>query len=605
MMTTHEDFSTSKWTAARNPSADTSSPSSGKVRLPSTPIKEDKISTGAKGTDLDNHSNIDSVSVDYTTMPLATLRQSIRHTILDTPEDELLNPDRPIRLKTTITTSRLHPEHVDREEEVADSGDNEEVQTLEDYNTMQDEQSEQEEITATEDGEFSQDQELEMSQDDENQDITDSTTTSQRDTSLADFDVSKTLPTDKSYLLFVPSGETIEAQYFSLITSFWIARHSNRTLIIPPPIMAPPSLHHIYPIFATPRGKLPQHWNTLLDLRAISALQPFILIEDIRHMPPMHFTDEMTKEEETPTTSRQTFPFATGNAPNPITCHGPPAAGSWKSLDFAGRRFLNSYNLEANFKIPQDSYWDLTPQSIQQNWKASTASIGGVQEDRQRQLICITGADLLGAEDPEIEEAIWRDIGAKVSFSNAVKQVARRTIKQVLRALDGVDRMKGHVGIHIDKLPPRELCGTGYNEKVSYVPAIFKGAQSKAIVPSQCAWTVDLIAKRIAILQRTNEIGPRAVIVTTTETDPAILAKIDQQEGWVRVGSEDTANLFDMTPIELGGYGEALSKNFLMSSSAVFVGNRGSPLAVHASFRIKYEGVSKNIGGHRPRWELY
>ncbi|KAF9358352.1 hypothetical protein BGX26_001941 [Mortierella sp. AD094] len=648
-----DDIRSSAWTAARKPSTDTSPsppPTTDTTRHQSGPVIEDKLATGAKGTDVDNNSNLDSTPVDYYSMALNSLTQSIRGTMFDIPDD-LKDPSRPIRPKSAESSSKFHPEHKSEEEVDKSSSDeeHEEIEILEEDDNAQDEQSEQDEEQPSEDTtaeevesedttaeeefeEFDPDQELgiqdeengeenkeegeqdseddSMMLDEENQDE-DSESQLQKDTSLVDFDFSQTLPTNGSYLVFVPSGETIEAQYFSLLTSLWIAKHSNRTLIVPPPMMAPPSLYHLYPFFAGPNGKKRQRWSTIFDLRDISDLQPTVMIDNTRPVLQTPFTDEMAEKEENPTTNHQATPYnpdvnsAEYTTPAAIKCHGPPAAGSWKTLDFAGRHFLNRYNLVADFNVLEDSYWDLRPLSIQQNWQASPASKGEEQEDRQRQLICISGAELIGAENPEVEEMIWSEIGIHVPISKGIRDFSRRTMERVLRGLEGPEKMYGFIGVHIDKLPSPEFCRTEHTDKGSYVPAIFTGARASGPVPSQCAWTVELIARRIAILQRTDEKGVRPVVVTTTETDLSILTKMDQQ-GWLRAGAEDGRNgLFDMSADEFGGYGLAVSRAFLMARSAIFVGNRRSALAVHTAFRIKNEGQKKLTRGQRPRWELY
>ncbi|KAG0001562.1 hypothetical protein BGZ79_004505 [Entomortierella chlamydospora] len=655
-----DDIRSSTWTSARKPSADTSpsTPTAGTTRQQSGPVVEDKLATGAKGTDPDNNSNLDSTSTDYNSMTLSSLRRSIRGTILDIPDD-LQDASRPIRPKSVESTSKSYPEHKNEEEVGKSNSDedeeqqHEEIEIVEEDANAQDEQSDQDKEQSSEDTEdtgdtaveevesedtseseefeeFDPDQELGI-QDDENeegikeegeQDIEDDSmmldeesqdedpeSQFQEDTSLADFDSSQTLSTNDSYLVFVPYGETIEAQYFTLLTSLWIAKHSNRTLIIPPPMMAPPSLHHLYPFFAGPNGKKPQRWSHIYDLRHLDS-QPVVMVDNIRPILQTPFTDEMAKEEENPTTNHQETPHnpdidSADTTLGTIKCHGPPAAGSWKTLDFAGRHFLNRYNLVADFNILEDSYWDLRPHSIQQNWQASRASNGEEQEDRQRQLICITGVGLVGAEDPEVEEMIWNEIGTKVPVSKGVRNYSRLIMEQALRAIEKSERKTGYIGIHIDKLPSPELCKAEHNDQGSYVPSFFTEARASGLVPSQCAWTVELVAKRIAIIQQTDEAGVRPVIVTTTETDPGILIQMDRQ-GWVRMGVEDHGgNLFDMSINDLGGYGLAVSRAFLMAKSAVFVGAHKSMLAVHTAFHIKNEGQTKLISGRKPRWELY
>jgi hypothetical protein len=243
---------------------------------------------------------------------------------------------------------------------------------------------------------------------------------------LHEFDVNNVLSPSESYLVFIPSGETIEAQFFSLLTSLWIAKHSNRTLIIPPPMMAPPSLYHLHPIFAGAKGRKRQRWSTLFDLRFISNLQRTILMDYTRPVLQIPFTAEMAQEEENPTSATQSVPYrapvmndedddvtvtpAGSIIPVKIKCHGPPTAGSWKALDFAGRHFLNRYNLVAEFEILEDPYWSLKPEAISRHWRATAAgkaSHGGPGEDRHRQFVCISGAELIGSENAAIEEMIW------------------------------------------------------------------------------------------------------------------------------------------------------------------------------------------------------
>ncbi|KAF9135412.1 hypothetical protein BGX30_011561 [Mortierella sp. GBA39] len=492
------------------------------------------------------------------------------------------------------------------------------------------------------------------------------------DNTLQEFDINKFLTPSDSYLVFIPSGETIEAQFFSLLTSLWIAKHSNRTLIIPPPMMAPPSLYHLHPLFAGNKGRKRQRWSTLFDLRFISNLQRTVLIDSTRPVLQTPFTAEMAQEEENPTNATQSVPYlapvtndddddvtvtpAGSTVPVKIKCHGPPTAGSWKALDFAGRHFLNRYNLMAEFEILGDSYWSLKPEAISRHWRATTTSKttkgGPGSEDRHRQFICISGAELVGAENAAIEEMIWQEIGLQIPFSNAVKSQGRQSVAQVLRAVERSDKNNGYIGVHIDKLPSKEFCRPGgpryepSDSKSGSPQGQDQGSQqqqhqeeeqgaeeerkdevngdvvaaaagnpamtsttSTSMIPSQCLWTVDLIAKRIAILQQTESNGvgtsrpPRPVIVTTTETDPELLSKMDQQTGWFRVGDEDEGNgLFDMAVEDLGGYGPAAVRTFVMSNSAVFVGNRASALATHGAFRIKNEGRVKQVP---PRWELY
>ena len=386
------------------------------------------------------------------------------------------------------------------------------------------------------------------------------------DNTLQEFDVNKFLTPSDSYLVFIPSGETIEAQFFSLLTSLWIAKHSNRTLIIPPPMMAPPSLYHLHPLFAGSKGRKRQRWSTLFDLRLISSLQRTVLIDYTRPVLQTPFTAEMAQEEENPTNATQSVPYrapltndeeddvavtpAGSTVPVNIKCHGPPTAGSWKALDFAGRHFLNRYNLMAEFEILGDPYWSLKPEAISRHWRATTTSKttkgGPASEDRHRQFICISGAELVGSENAAIEEMIWQEIGLQIPFSNAVKIQGRQSVAQVLRAVEKMDRSNGYIGVHIDKLPSREFCRPGgpryeTSDSTSGSPlSQDQGSQqqqqhqeeeqgvegerkdevngnvvaaaagnpamasttSTSMVPSQCLWTVDLIAKRIAQIGR-------------------------------------------------------------------------------------------------------
>ncbi|KAF9420481.1 hypothetical protein BGZ94_009099 [Podila epigama] len=486
--------------------------------------------------------------------------------------------------------------------------------------------------------------------------------------SLADFDSNGVLDTSASYLLFVPSGKTIEDQFFSLITSLWIAKHSNRTLIIPPPMMAPPSLYDLYPYFAGPKGRKRQRWSTLFDLRSIVNSQPVVLIDQTRPVLQSPFTDDMAREEETPTTNEQAIPFVPETSdydmdeqsttpvgstiPFKIKCYGPPTAGSWKSLDFAGRHFLNRYNLVADFEVLDDAYWNLKPEYIQRYWRATppfgTSDATDKIMTHHQQLACISGAELIGKDDPAMEEAIWEEMGLPINFARGIKDQAMQNIQQTVRGLEGQDRRNGYIGVHIDKLPPREFChhdmssfgtnlaaasalddsrvhaengdrqkgsapaGSGADEHRSPAPqqhsnpealaaASSSSTSSSSPTPSECLWTVDLIAKRIAMLQKSEGAVSRPVILTTTETDPEILSKIDQQ-GWLRLTVEEfNQGLFD-EGVDLGGYGHEVIRAFVMANSAIFVGSRGSALSLHTAFKMKYQGRSRQVP---PRWELY
>lgn len=565
----------------------------------------------------------------------------------------------------------ISSEEEEEAEHPFDDSETEETQSQQDDEPLDEEQTYLDEPAGEQEELESENQPLEGEDDNNNNNNKPS---SVWDNTLQEFDVNKILSPSDSYLVFIPSGETIEAQFFSLLTSLWIAKHSNRTLIIPPPMMAPPSLYHLHPLFAGNKGRKRQRWSTLFDLRVISSLQRTVLIDTTRPVLQTPFTEEMAQEEENPTNATQSIPYrapltteedddvtvtpAGSIVPVKIKCHGPPTAGSWKALDFAGRHFLNRYNLMAEFEILGDTYWSLKPEAISRHWRATTTSKttkgGPGGEDRHRQFICISGAELVGSENAAIEEMIWQEIGLQIPFSNAVRTQGRQSVGQVLRAVERADRSNGYIGVHIDKLPSREFCRPGgprhetsdstsgspqgqdqgsqqqeqqhqeegqgaegerKDEVNGNVVAAAAGnpamtsTTSTSMIPSQCLWTVDLIAKRIALLQQTESTGvgtsrpPRPVIVTTTETDPELLSKMDQQTGWFRVGEEDEDNgLFDTTVEDLGGYGSAAIRTYVMSNSAVFVGNRASALATHAAFRIKNEGRVKHVP---PRWELY
>ncbi|KAF9181704.1 hypothetical protein BGZ51_005239 [Haplosporangium sp. Z 767] len=664
------------------------SSSSSPLKLSS--IEADKTGANAQGTDLD------AAFQDYTKMPLDALQRIIRGSILDTDED-LLDPTRSIRPRDLEMKSKLNlmvdDLHPDTEEDVdgEDGGEEDYVGNDDDDHSHNDptsidpeggdgdlelsaelpqEDGDSEDNDDEPESDMGQNQDSEEDEDEddsggeldmehynasngeENEDVGMDDHIDQ-DTSLADFDVNKVLSPSDSYLLFVPSGETIEAQFFSLLTSLWIAKHSNRTLIIPPPMMSPPMLNHLYPLFAGPVGKKRQRWSKLFDLRVISQYQPIVLIDNTRPVLQIPFTTEMAQEEENPSSNFQSVPFETGHSTPPIgtippfkiQCHGPPTAGSWKALDFAGRHFLNRYNLLAEFEILKDPYWNLKPEAIQRHWRASPRSGSGAglsneQDDRHRQLICITGADLIGTEDPAMEEMIWQEIGSFIPFAAGVRQQAQTSIIQTLRGYEKERRLNGYIGVHIDKLPSREFCRRGLapapvemehakeegdssmaagmgrtepepahstdngpNDHVMAAGAALSTTHPAVMTPSQCLWTVDLIAKRIAILHQTEGKTPLPVIVTTTETDPELLAKMDQQPGWVRMSNGDEIiGLFDSPDDDLGGYGEAVTRAFVMANSAIFVGSRTSALGVHVAFRIKNGGRNKRVP---PRWELY
>lgn len=660
----------SEWVVSRRPStgigAQGVSESSSK--------SNERTGTGARGTDQENNSDLDSSS-SLSTYSLQSLQALIRGTILETSED-LLDPTRNIRPRNTLSSGSplhggprldlkpddLNPEPgndeyedtgADEEDEINgnESDSEEEDEDLSDDRTTDDptqtgandEQPEDEDL-----GESDQDPEQSKEQItkiytslDEALDDNEKTTPT-LGSSLADFDTSGKLDPTANFLLFVPSGETIEAQFFSLLTSLWIAKHSNRTLIIPPPMMSPPSLGTLYPFFTGPKGRKRQRWSTLFDLRSIMKAQSVILLDNTRPVLQTPFTEIMALEEENPTTDEQAIPFLfedddegvndeqdptpARTIPVKIKCYGPPTAGSWKGLDFAGRHFLNRYNLVADFEILEDAYWNLRPAEIQKYWRATPSFGPSSATDKitthHQQLACISGAEFVGREDAVMEEMIWQDLGLQISFSRGVKQQALQSIVQVLRALEGDDKRNGYIGVHIDKQPSPEICHRGVSSSpvnnVAGSKDVNNGAakleelhapppqQNAALatsspVLSQCHWTVDLIAKRIAILQLTEGVTPRPVIVTTTETDPEILAKIDQQ-GWLRIGSEEFgAGLFDEGD-DLGGYGNQVARAYVMANSAIFVGSRASALSIHTAFTIKNHGKLRQVP---PRWELY
>ncbi|KAF9917228.1 hypothetical protein BX616_001610 [Lobosporangium transversale] len=602
------------WTVVKSPSGSSSSSLH-------DPIQEDKLGTGAPGTDLENNSELDKAPIDYSSMSVDALKRLLRGTIMETTEN-LLDPDRPIRPRSPDYPSRpqlsqeeeaieeeLQQEsEIDYEEgelEQSDSSTGDEGQeeyleeTEEDQGEVADGIEEGLEDGITDDTDSLQDEEeaeLESAIPDPQYEGSDPKSTNEKHL-LSDFDVNNVLSSTDSYLLFIPSGKTIEAQFFSLITSLWIARHSNRTLIIPPPMMAPPSLNHIYPFFAGPKGRKRQRWSTLFDLRVISNLQPIVLIDNTRPVLQTPFTAEMAQEEETPTVNHQSVPYESPEDAveldgtidaTTIKCHGPPTSSSWKALDFAGRHFLNRYNLVANFEVLDDSYWNLKPEAIQRNWQARLQSQPNSfdMDGRHQQLACISGADLIGMEDPAMEQMIWQEIGLQIPYAAGIRQLGFQSVAQALRGIEKDGKSRGYIGVHIDKLPSEESCR-------------LKTTPSWA---SSCQWTVNQIAKRIALLQRT-EAGPRPVVVTTTETDPDVLTRIDQQPGWFRISEEDNVDgLFDMSNDDLGGYAAAVARSHVIANSAVFVGSRESATSVHVAFRIKNEGRFKQT---IPRWELY
>ncbi|KAG0366474.1 hypothetical protein BGX24_003677, partial [Mortierella sp. AD032] len=420
-------------------------------------------------------------------MTLKQLKQLVQGTLLET-SDDLLDSSRPIRPRSAYSgqtqlqlddldqTDRVDEEEEDNginnnnvDDNEDDEGGDEELDGGEsrsegggDSQSSPDEGEEEEEgelsfpasTTEVDDESLSSEEEPEQSEfekllqqdeslDDEEQTNLEEPSSEQGDlepankplagdNTLQEFDVKKVLSPSDSYLVFIPSGETIEAQFFSLLTSLWIAKHSNRTLIIPPPMMAPPSLYHLYPIFAGNKGRKRQRWSTLFDLRFIANLQRTVLMDTTRPVLQTPFTAEMAKEEENPTNATQSVPYsepvtndedddatvtpAGSIVPVNIKCHGPPTAGSWKALDFAGRHFLNRYNLLAEFEILGDPYWSLKPEAISRHWRATKTKAGGQAgaEDRHRQFICISGVELVGSENAAIEEMIWQEIGLQI-----------------------------------------------------------------------------------------------------------------------------------------------------------------------------------------------
>lgn len=676
----------SEWVVSRRPASGTGA--QGASELPST--SDERTGTGARGTDQENNSDLDSSS-SLSTYSLQSLQALVRGTILETSED-LLDPTRYIRPKSSLPSgSSLHggnnggsrldlkPDDLNPEpenDEDEDTGADEEDENNGNENEPEEEDEGLSDDQATDDptqagntddsnvddsidqnsganDEQPEDEDLGESDEDPGQSkeqITkiEPTLNSAQDneeepsstlgSSLADFDTLGKLDPTANYLLFVPSGETIEGQFFSLLTSLWIAKHSNRTLIIPPPMMSPPSLSALYPYFAGPKGRKRQRWSTLFDLRLVMGSQSIVLIDSTRPVLQTPFTKEMALEEENPTTDEQAIPFlfedddegvndadpALKTTPVKIKCYGPPTAGSWKGLDFAGRHFLNRYNLVADFEILEDAYWNLRPAEIQKYWRATPSFGPSSATDKitthHQQLACISGAEFVGREDAFMEEMIWQDLGFPISFSRGVKQQALQSIVQVLRALESDDKRNGYIGVHIDKMPSREICRHGVSSSTNsgagntdvnnavkleelHAPQPVQNAalSTSSSVLSQCVWTVDLIAKRIAILQLTEGVTPRPVIVTTTETDLEILAKIDQQ-GWLRIGSEEFgAGLFEDGD-DLGGYGNQVARAYVMANSAIFVGSRASPLGIHTAFTMKNQGKLRQVP---PRWELY
>ncbi|KAF9371870.1 hypothetical protein CPB97_001670 [Podila verticillata] len=671
----------SEWVVSRRPASGTGA--QGITESPST--SDERTGTGARGTDQENNSDLDSSS-SLSTYSLQSLQALVRGTILETSED-LLDPTRNIRPRSSLSSgSSLHggnnggprldlkpddlnpePENDEDEDTGADEedenngSDNESEEEDEDLRDDQvtddptqasntnnsidqnsganDEQPEDEDLGESDEDPDQSKEQIKKIEPTLNEALdNEEEPSSKLGSSLADFDTVGILDPTANYLLFVPSGETIESQFFSLLTSLWIAKHSNRTLIIPPPMMSPPSLSALYPYFAGPKGRKRQRWSTLFDLRPVTRAQPTVLIDNTRPVLQTPFTEEMALEEENPTTDEQAIPFlfedddegvnddnpALRTIPVKIKCYGPPTAGSWKGLDFAGRHFLNRYNLVADFEILEDAYWNLRPAEIQKYWRATPSFGPSSATDKitthHQQLACISGAEFIGREDTVMEEMIWQDLGFPISFSRGVKQQAQQSIVQVLRALEGDDKRNGYIGVHIDKLPSREICRHGVSsspnndvgntdvnnaakleELHAPQPAQNAALSTSSPVLSQCLWTVDLIAKRIAMLQLTEGVTPRPVIVTTTETDLEILTKIDQQ-GWLRIGNEEFgAGLFDDGD-DLGGYGNQVTRAYVMANSAIFVGSRASALGIHTAFTMKNQGKLRQVP---PRWELY
>ncbi|KAG0227632.1 hypothetical protein BGW42_002805 [Actinomortierella wolfii] len=455
-----------------------------------------------------------------------------------------------------------------------------------------------------------------------------------RDRSLADFDLNNNLSTDESYMLFIPSGDTIEQQFYSLVTALWMARHSNRTLLIPPPIIPSPVLQPLLaPDFVAQKRRLV--WSSYYDLRWITRAQKIKFLDSVRQRLPLTFSDAMLQEETEPSSQVQETPDQVKELQltwTPIQCHGPPTAGTWKRLDFAGRHFLNSYGFQANFQILGDRYWDLDPAAIHKHWRyipsplVPASSLEGVQDDRDRdhhqQLICISGADQVGLDNPEMEERIWEEVGSLIRFSKATIDKANTGIARALRGLERTDRMHGFIGVHFEKMPPKEVCNPGLVDASSQdgkdLTVSLPPSPSSSMY-MQCRWTVEMVSKRIAMLQQ-EEGKSRPVVVTTTETDPEILRQMDNQPGWLRIehgvdDDEGAVGLFDPLGLDTGdspneatqsalstGYAHQVARARIHSAAAIFVGSRSSPFDVHVAFRIKYEGRLKTIP---PRWELY
>ncbi|KAF9969709.1 hypothetical protein BGZ73_007802 [Actinomortierella ambigua] len=467
-----------------------------------------------------------------------------------------------------------------------------------------------------------------------------------RDRSLADFDLHNDLSTDESYMLFVPSGDTIEQQFDSLVTAVWMARHANRTLLIPPPIMPSPTLQPLLaPDYVAQKSRLV--WSSYYDLKTIMKTQKIRFLDSVRHRLTLTFTDAMLQEEADPTRPRQEMPDQVKElqlAWTPIQCHGPPTAGSWKTLDFAGRHFLNAYGLQAEFQILGDRYWDLSPEAIHKHWRyipsafmpsdsnsdGTEAPVDERDRDHHQQLICVSGTNLVGLNNPEMEEKLWEEIGFRVRFSKTTHEKAWTGIQRALRGLEKQDRMYGFIGVHFDKMPPKEVCHPETVDKEGNSEGGKDASPSSSPAsPSmhvQCRWTVEMVSKRVAMLQQM-EGKPRPVVVTTTETDPEILKEMDQRPGWFRIehGVDDddgVVGLFD--PLGLssgenpndsvtganananvvvsGGYAHQVARANVHSAAAVFVGSRHSPFDVHVAFRLKNQGRGKL---NPARWELH
>ncbi|GJJ77297.1 hypothetical protein EMPS_09656 [Entomortierella parvispora] len=587
------------WVRTSSTSSGSTSSSQFKALLSgSAAVPEDeRVGTGARGTDLDNNSALDhpTESLSYASMTTRALQKLILGTILDTAEDlsNLSRPVRTVRPRVQHVQQSVQHQNDDSIKGQSKVSAEEGVESVDEYEPGEEVLDNEGASTDSNDeatGEPDPDSDLESGEElldlenhiDHIEGVAPVTVNS-----LAQFDSSQTLPPAANYLLFVPSGETIEAQYFSLTAALWIAKHSNRTLIYSPPIMPPPSLAHFYPVFSGPRATKRQRWNTLFDLKKTSQSQPIVPMELVRPTLSRPFTAEVAMEEENPATSYQPELLSTGDStPTSIRCQGPAAAGSWKTIDFVGRHFLNTFNLKTEFDVLDDQYWDLKPEAIQRNWGplAENEKVDPTQDYRHGKFVCISGTEIVGAQDLDIEEMIWEEYGPLISFTRAIRLQARQSVLEVMRALEKEDRKDGYIGVHIDKLPPREVC-------------------DKDKTRSDCQWTVDLISKRIELLQQTEGVK-RPVLVTTTETDLEVLSNMDRQPGWLRVGAEDDANgLFGGSAYEdLGGYGEATTRTYIMSNSAIFIGSKDSPLAVHSAFRIKTNNRNRVVPW---RWELY